>query len=89
MEETTQPNGRYGIDIHGVSTHAEMDSLIEILALLKGQAGRVQVIDRDTNARTFEGSVREVRDAIRQDLAKKGVVTIAGAGVRSGDRLRG
>lgn len=62
-----------------------MDSLIEILALLKSQTGHVQIVDRETNARTFDGSVEEVRDALVRRLAASGIQVSDGHGIATGE----
>ena len=64
MGQARVKNERYGIEIRGYSTHAEVSGPEEILRFLEGQSGRVLVMDRKTNVRVLEGSVIEIRSRL-------------------------
>ncbi len=55
---------RFGIEIRGLSLHAEAGSLEEIHSLLHGHAGRVHVFDRQSKSLLLEGNIEQVRDEL-------------------------
>ncbi len=55
---------RYGIEIRGLSIHAEVDDAVHIDAVLNGYTGQAAVFDRENRTLLFEGTVEEVRKAL-------------------------
>jgi len=60
----TQASARYGIEISGVTSHAEANELNQVLTELDGHNGKVRVIDRVSQIVVFDGPVHEVRESI-------------------------
>jgi mannose-1-phosphate guanylyltransferase len=59
-----QSTARFGVEIRGKSMHAEAESLEDIHSLLRGQNGRVHVIDRQSKSLVLEGNIEQVREAL-------------------------
>ncbi len=57
-------NARFGIDIRGVSVHAEAATLEDIHSILHGHVGRVHIIDRQSKSLLLEGSIEQVRETL-------------------------
>jgi len=68
-EPGSETRARYGVEIRGLSVHAEVDDLAQILVLVNGQSGRVHVVDRQTRTLVFHGTLDELREAVRLDSA--------------------
>ena len=66
-EPGSETRARYGVEIRGVTVHAEVDKLAQVLSLVNGQSGRVHVIDRQTRTLVFHGTLDELREAVRLD----------------------
>lgn len=59
-----QSDARFGVEIRGLSLHAEAESLEDIHSLLRGQNGRVHVFDRQSKSLVLEGNIEQVREAL-------------------------
>jgi hypothetical protein len=64
MDKDSSFISRYGIEIRGECVHAESDDLHEIFTMLAEHTGKVHVIDRAKNSLVYQGTAREVREAI-------------------------
>lgn len=63
----------YAVDIRGFHFHAEADELKQVLARLNGHAGMVSIIDRQRRTVVCDGLMEEVRETIRNAVARQGI----------------
>lgn len=66
MNPNQAKNTRYGVEIKGITVHAECDELAQVLALLQGHAGVVRVFDRQNQSLVLDGTVQDVQVSLRE-----------------------